>query len=163
MNGLAGLGQALADLLQNGGIGGAGGAGRHNGDAVGTCGDGADGLPVSHGLDGFLGGAVVGDGEGVGGFASRSWVILVVTMSGPPTASGKSFAPEFSSGVTNDNNMSIRTVLSPRIRPASLRYCLLAVAVSASLAALVVAGVGSAVFALVDAVVMDMEWSPSMS
>ena len=72
MNGLAGLGQALADLLQDGGIGGAGGAGRHNGDAVGTCGDGADGLPVSHGLGGLLGGAVAGDGEGVGGFGLQA-------------------------------------------------------------------------------------------
>ena len=89
-------------------------------------------------------------------------MILVVTMSGPPTASGKSFAPEFSSGVTNDNNMSSRMVLNPRMRPASLRYCLLAVVFSAALV-LVVAVVGSAVFALVGAVVMDMEWSPSMS
>ena len=82
-------------------------------------------------------------------------------MSGPPTASGKSFAPEFSSGVTNDNNMSSRMVLNPRMRPASLRYCLLAVVFSAALV-LVFAVVGSAVLALVGAVVMDMEWSPSM-
>ena len=72
MNGLAGLGQALANLLQDGGIGGASGAGRHNGDAVGTCGDGADSLPVSHGIDSFLGGAVAGDGEGVGGFGLQA-------------------------------------------------------------------------------------------
>ena len=83
-------------------------------------------------------------------------------MSGPPTASGKSFAPEFSSGVTNDNNMSSKMVLKPRMRPASLRYCLLNVVFLAALV-LMVAGVGSAVFALVDAVAMDMEWSPSMS